>query len=198
MTELDLKKVFATDRAITAVIYTLLGAAALILVFAGATAPAADLGDGYYISYKDEPATHTSKTPVLVAPAAPLRRTAAVPLPTPRPIDAEKAYERPSLPEPLPSTDVARRALLLRCTSYFFLAANVVEKISQEEADVYRDKARRALKESLKPGIAGQDWKEASDKIFNDVYWEYKTSAGADGLGDRYDETCRATVGALQ
>ena len=180
--ELDREKIFAVDRAITGVIYLLLGLAALILLFAGASAPqAADLGDGYHISYKDMPSAAE-------AAPTPRKRWAVVPFPVPKPeeLEALQASE----------ADNSRRTLLLRCSSYYTIAFKAMENISEEEAGVYRVKAIVAMKESMKPGIAGPNWNAESERIFKEMMQEYVN--GTVDISDRYDETCKRVTRGLK
>lgn len=179
-------KAFALRHFVTAGVYTLLALAALIIYLAGLPPT---LAQG---SLKDGPAYALPRPVKLQAPER------AAPLPAPKPEGARQLWEAEKpVAQPLKLDE--RRMLLLRCSSYYAIAADIQAPIFADSPEVaqYRLWARALLREASQPlnkplGV------ELQNNIFLEVFEEYVEGPRQElGLYERYNEICSIVVRPL-
>lgn len=185
-------KAFALRHFVTAGVYTLLALAALIIYLAGLPPT---LAQG---SLKDGP-VYALPRAVKLQPMKLQSVERAAPLPTPKPEGERQLWEAEELEPGGPLSLTERRLLLLRCSSYYLIAADIQSPIFADNPEVtqYRLRARALLREASKPlnkplGVALQD------NIFLEVYQEFVEGPKTEvGLYERYNELCGIVVRPL-
>lgn len=96
-----------------------------------------------------------------------------------------------------PAMGRARRVLLLKCASYYVIAASTFAKTDAALAQDYSRLGRAALEEieSHRPPTPGSVDEES---VFMTVYQQYaESSESGRDLYDRYEQTCSAAVRPL-
>jgi len=173
-------------------IYAILGAAALLMAFAGS---------GLYAqtgSLKDAPAgfrkvklpSGQSSDDYLPPSLREGRYLSAPPLPEAKPEGYRNIREEEPEPDEIAELRFERRILLLKCASYYFIAARVYF----DEAPEYRSLGKAALREAE----ALRRTRQEQESIFFGIYEEYTQSLETGvGLYDRYHETCNSVVRPL-
>lgn len=164
-------------------IYTLLTFAAAIIGVAGQP------------SLKDPPENHKAGYRIGYSPreARPLPLLmAAPPLPREKPEGSRNVEAVVAAPGGLGAEQT--RIMLLKCASYYTIAA----KVFPEEEATYRPMALAALKRAQSYPKGTQDWIDQENSVFVEVFEEY-IAGPTSGLGlyDRYDEVCGKVVRPL-